>query len=149
MLNRQTQHLDQFRLNSLTINICGFCQVLGTFFFIFSGWNWGNIFQICFPKGNSCIVVRAGSRYLMHLMAFWYIYFIQDVIDRTCSVWILLQSWLKTKSWCQLCLQWWHQTWNGNVILMNFSSMATLEVVILTTSSAATDENFINMMTFP
>ena len=38
------------------------------------------------------------------------IYFIQDVIDRTCSIWILLQFWLKTKSWCQLCCHCWHQT---------------------------------------
>ena len=31
---------------------------------------------------------------------------------------------------------------------MKFSSLAALEVVILTTSSAASDENFIKMMTF-
>ena len=38
--------------------------------------------------------------------------------------------------------------WNGNVvILMKFSSLAALEVVILTTSSAASEENFIKMMT--
>ena len=39
--------------------------------------------------------------------------------------------------------------WNGNVvILMTFSSLATLEVVKMTTSIAASDENFIKMMTF-
>ena len=40
--------------------------------------------------------------------------------------------------------------YNGNVIiLMKFLSLAALEVVILTTSSAASDENFVKMMTFP
>ena len=39
--------------------------------------------------------------------------------------------------------------WNRNVILTKFSSLAALEVVILTTSSAVSDENFIKMMTFP
>ena len=40
--------------------------------------------------------------------------------------------------------------WNENVIiLMKFSSLAALEVVILTTFSAASDENFIKMTTFP
>ena len=39
--------------------------------------------------------------------------------------------------------------WNENVvILMKFSSLAALEVVILTTFSAASDENFIKMKTF-
>ena len=38
--------------------------------------------------------------------------------------------------------------WNENVILTKFSSLAVLEVVILTTSSAANDENFIRMKTF-
>ena len=39
--------------------------------------------------------------------------------------------------------------WNGNVfILMKFSSLAALKVVKLTTSSAASDENFIKMTTF-
>ena len=31
---------------------------------------------------------------------------------------------------------------------MKFSSLAALEVVMLTTSSAASDENFVNMTTF-
>ena len=36
--------------------------------------------------------------------------------------------------------------WNGSVIiLMKFSSLAALEVVKMTTSSAASDENFIKM----
>ena len=51
-------------------------------------------------------------------------------------------SWLM---WCQNILA---IHWKRNVILMKFSSLAVLEVVILTTSSAASDENFINM-TFP
>ena len=39
--------------------------------------------------------------------------------------------------------------WNGNVvILMKFSSMAALKVVILTTFSAANDEDFVKMTTF-
>ena len=39
--------------------------------------------------------------------------------------------------------------WNGNVVLlMKLSSLAALEVVILTTSGAASDENFIKMTTF-
>ena len=39
--------------------------------------------------------------------------------------------------------------WNGKgFILMKFSSLAALEVVILTTSSAANDENFVKMTTF-
>ena len=43
-----------------------------------------------------------------------------------------------------------HNHWNENVvILMKFSSLAALEVVILTTFSAASDENFIKMKTFP
>ena len=39
----------------------------------------------------------------------------------------------------------------GNVImiLMRFSSLAAPEVVILTTSGAASDENLIKIMTFP
>ena len=42
-----------------------------------------------------------------------------------------------------------HLHWNGNVIiLMKFSSLAALKVVILTTFGAASDENFIKMMTF-
>ena len=39
--------------------------------------------------------------------------------------------------------------WNKNVILTKFSSLAALEVVILTTSSATSDENFIKMKIFP
>ena len=44
-----------------------------------------------------------------------------------------------------------HQSgdWSKNVILTKFSSLAALEVVILTTSSAASDGNFIKMKTFP
>ena len=39
--------------------------------------------------------------------------------------------------------------WNGDVaILMKFSSLAALEVVNMTTSSAASDENFVKMTTF-
>ena len=39
--------------------------------------------------------------------------------------------------------------WNGNVvILMKFSSLAALKVVILTTFSAASDEDFIKTTTF-
>ena len=39
--------------------------------------------------------------------------------------------------------------WNGNVfILMKFSSLAALEVVKMTTSSAASDQNFVKMTTF-
>ena len=39
--------------------------------------------------------------------------------------------------------------WNRNaVILMKFSLLAALEIVILTTSDAASDEDFIKMMTF-
>ena len=40
--------------------------------------------------------------------------------------------------------------WNGNVVILTkFSSLAALKVVILTTFGAASDENFIKMMTFP
>ena len=39
--------------------------------------------------------------------------------------------------------------WKENVvILMKFSSLAALEVVKMTTSSAASDENFVKIMTF-
>ena len=38
---------------------------------------------------------------------------------------------------------------NENVILVKFSTLAALEVVKMTTSSAANDENFIKMRTFP
>ena len=38
--------------------------------------------------------------------------------------------------------------WNENVILTKFWSLAALEVVILTTSCAANDKNFVNMTTF-
>ena len=41
-----------------------------------------------------------------------------------------------------------HVHWNWHVILTKFSTLAALEVVILTTSSAASDENFIKMTTF-
>ena len=37
--------------------------------------------------------------------------------------------------------------WNGNVILMNFSSLAAPEVVKMTTSNTPSDENLIKMMT--
>ena len=40
---------------------------------------------------------------------------------------------------------WLERHWNGNVILMRFSSLAALKVVILTTFSAASDVNFIKM----
>ena len=41
------------------------------------------------------------------------------------------------------------QHWNENVVILTkFSSLAALEVVILTTSNAANDENFIKMTTF-
>ena len=40
--------------------------------------------------------------------------------------------------------------WNKNVVILTkFSSLAALEVVTLTTSSAASDDNFIKMKTFP
>ena len=40
--------------------------------------------------------------------------------------------------------------WNKNVVILTkFSSLAALKVVILTTSSAASDEHFIKMKTFP
>ena len=40
--------------------------------------------------------------------------------------------------------------WNENVVILTkFQSLAALEVVILTTSSAASDENLIKMKTFP
>ena len=43
-----------------------------------------------------------------------------------------------------------HLHWNENVVILTkFSSLAALEVVILTTFSAASDENFIKMKTFP
>ena len=43
-----------------------------------------------------------------------------------------------------------HHHWNENVVILTkFSSLAALEVVILTTFSAASDENFIKMKTFP
>ena len=39
--------------------------------------------------------------------------------------------------------------WNENIVIsMKFSSLAALEVVILTTSTAASDVNFIKMETF-
>ena len=39
--------------------------------------------------------------------------------------------------------------WNGNIfILMTFSSLAPLEVVKMTTSSAASDENYVKMTIF-
>ena len=42
-----------------------------------------------------------------------------------------------------------HIHWNGNVaILLKFLSLAALEVVILTNSSAASEENLIKMTTF-
>ena len=42
-----------------------------------------------------------------------------------------------------------HPHWNGKVfILMKCSSLAALEVVKMTTSSAASDENFVKMTTF-
>ena len=41
----------------------------------------------------------------------------------------------------------WH--WNGNVVILTkSSSLAALEVVKMTTSSAASDENFVKMTTF-
>ena len=43
-----------------------------------------------------------------------------------------------------------HSHWNGKVVtLTKFSSLAAPEVVKMTTSSAASDENFIDMTTFP
>ena len=53
--------------------------------------------------------------------------------------------------WHRLCIV--HSSlvhWNENVVILTkFSSLAALEVVILTTFSAASDENFIKMKTFP
>ena len=43
-----------------------------------------------------------------------------------------------------------HLHWNENdVILIKFSSLAALEVVILTTPNAASDEKFRQMASFP
>ena len=40
--------------------------------------------------------------------------------------------------------------WKEEVaMLQNISSLAALEVVVMTTSSAASDEKFINVMTYP
>ena len=51
-------------------------------------------------------------------------------------------------AWCLIDAKPLH--WNGNVVILTkFSSLAALEVVILTTFSAASDENFIKMKTFP
>ena len=53
---------------------------------------------------------------------------------------------------CQLRRHHWphYFHWNKNVVILTkFSSLAALEVVILTTSSAASDEHFIKMKTFP
>ena len=45
---------------------------------------------------------------------------------------------------------WWRIQWNGNVVILTkFSSLAALKVFILTTFSAASDENFVKMTTFP
>ena len=54
---------------------------------------------------------------------------------------------LKKLNWCPYFCQ---IHWNKNVVILTkFSSLAALEVVILTTSSAASDEHFIKMKTFP
>ena len=42
-----------------------------------------------------------------------------------------------------------HQHQSENVILTTFSSLAALELLTMTTSSAISDENFIKMKTFP
>ena len=67
-------------------------------------------------------------------------------------------------TWCTLwyrvvlCINYWFLTkgihwsrhWNENVVILTkYSSLTALEVVILTTSSAVSDENFIKMKTFP
>ena len=57
---------------------------------------------------------------------------------------IKLPSFQYRNSHCVNC-----QHWKRNVvILMKFSSLAALKVVILTTFSAASDENFVKMLTF-
>ena len=66
--------------------------------------------------------------------------------------------WSKVRTYMSICilfgfLVWVTVTlllhWNGNVIILTkFSSLAALKVVILTTFGAASDENFIKMMTF-
>ena len=38
--------------------------------------------------------------------------------------------------------------WNGHVILMKFSWLATLDIVVLTTFNAVSEKDFIKMMTF-
>ena len=49
-----------------------------------------------------------------------------------------------------LPVRWLLYHWNENVVILTkFQSLAALEVVILTTSSAANDENLIKMKTFP
>ena len=59
--------------------------------------------------------------------------------------WICL---LPDSSWYQCSI--WARHWDENVaILMKFSSLAAPEVVKLTTSSAANDDNFIKRTTFP
>ena len=59
----------------------------------------------------------------------------------------LSQKWLSNETNRQLRPTVHH--WNGNVfILMKFSSLAALKVVKMTTSSAASDENFVKMTTF-
>ena len=72
-----------------------------------------------------------------------------SIILRYFATWILI--------WHSVCKIIWVKrvmllvcigNWKGNVILMKFSSLAALEVVKMTTSGAASDENFIKMITF-
>ena len=49
-------------------------------------------------------------------------------------------------NWRHEAIRWAHNHWNGNIfILTKFPSLAALEVVKMTTSSAASDENLIKM----
>ena len=60
-----------------------------------------------------------------------------------------MHSYIQLSGW-SVCLHFYSAHWNENVVILTkFSSLAALKVVILTTFSAASDEDFIKMKTFP
>ena len=61
-------------------------------------------------------------------------------------VWSMSNRW-RPECLCYLGIS--HRHWNGNVLLMKFSSLAAPEVVNMTTSSAARDEHIVKMITSP
>ena len=95
------------------------------------------IFKSNFPEVNPKVMKRAFSPHNLQFLYPGHLFRWR----RSTEIWAHMGNYIHNFKWVV--------HWNGNVvILMKFSSLAALEVVKMTTSSAASDENFVKMTTF-